>query len=101
PAQRGAGLLGLGELDELLERQPEQVAQPDQLLQPADIRLGIGPVRPLLTLRSRPEQPELFVVADRPRRDADALRHLADAEGRLCGAHAATSTSRWPRSEEH
>src|SRR5690242_6149332 len=88
PAQCGTRLLRLGELDELLEDQPEQVAEPDQLLQVGDVGLGIRPVGALLAIAGA-EQAELFVVADGARRDADALRNLADAER----AHAATSMS--------
>src|SRR5262249_33836425 len=90
-AQRGTSLLRLGQLDELLKRQPEQVAQPDQLLQPDDIGLAVEPVRALLALRLASEQAALLVVADRPRRHADAIGDLADAERAL--AHAASASS--------
>src|SRR5437867_3401245 len=44
------------------------------------------------------EQPELLVVADRPRRHADLLGDLADAQCPLfdCRAHAASSTGSSP-----
>src|SRR6185437_13710231 len=86
--QRSTRLLRLGELDELFERQSEQVAQPDQLLQAADVRIGIRPVRALLAPRARPEQPELLVVADRARGHAHLLRDVSDAQR----AHAAASS---------
>jgi transposase InsO family protein len=92
-SQRGPRLLRLGELDELLERQAEQVAQADQLLEAADVRLGIRPVRTLVASAARAEQPELLVVTDRARRDADALRHFTDPERGVDRAHAAASTS--------
>jgi len=45
-AERGAGLFRLSKRDELVEREPEQVAEPDQLLQTCDVRLGSsGPLR--------------------------------------------------------
>src|SRR5205823_12977495 len=44
-SQRGARLLRLGELDELLEGEAEQFAQPDQLRVVRDDRLRVRPVR--------------------------------------------------------
>ena len=56
-AQGGAGLFGLGERDELLEREPEQVAEPDQLLQTRDVGLGVEPVCALRACRDRSRSP--------------------------------------------
>jgi hypothetical protein len=76
--QASAGLLGFRELHELVERQPEQVAKTDQLLQARDVGVGVEPVCTLCALVPRSEQTELFVVADRARGDPGSLGHLAD-----------------------
>src|SRR5579884_2640693 len=100
-SQHRARLLGLGELDQLLEREAEQVAEPDQLLEPHDVGLGVVAVRSLRARAGRAQQPALLVVADRPRGDAHALGHLADAERPLLDraphrVHAASSTGSSP-----
>jgi hypothetical protein len=43
-AQGGAGLFCFCKPDELLERESEQVAEPDQLLQARDVGVGVEPV---------------------------------------------------------
>ena len=78
-AQALAGLLGLGELDQLLEREPEQVAQAHDLAQASDVGLGVEPVAALGPVRAPAEQTELLVVADRAGGGADQARDLADA----------------------
>ncbi len=82
-AQSSAGLFGLGELDEFLEREAEQVAQSDQALQANDVRLAVEAMRALAPPGSRTQQPELLVVADRARRHADLFGHLTDPERAL------------------
>src|SRR5207248_479372 len=49
-ADLGARGLGGHELTQLVETQVEQVAQPDQLLQPLDVRLRVQPPLALLAL---------------------------------------------------
>jgi len=61
-AQRGARLFRLRKGDELLEREPEQVAQADQLLQTRDVRLGVEAVSAFRPGRRGSEQAELLVV---------------------------------------
>src|SRR5262249_30425358 len=87
--QRGPCLLRLRQLHELLEREPEQVAQSDQLLEPDDVRLLVEPVGALGPLGLLAEQAALLVVTDRPGRHADALGDLADAQAPR--VHAASS----------
>src|SRR5581483_9178449 len=57
-AQRCARLLGLGERDQLLERQPEQVTQADQLAQPRDVGVGVLAMRALAARVAPAEQAE-------------------------------------------
>src|SRR5690349_5055585 len=106
-AQNGARLLRLEQPLQLLERDPEQVAQPDQLAQARDLGLAVRAVAPLLEAGRRRQQADLLVVADRPRRRPDELGDLADPV-RPLGDHAARS-GRWdgrssdtsaPRSEK-
>ncbi len=66
-AQPGAGSLGLEQLRELLEREPEQVLEPDDLLDPIDFAGGVAAVLSLLALGRAGQQPDLLVVADRAR----------------------------------
>src|SRR5262249_53825297 len=68
--ERRPRLLGLGQRDELLERQAQQVPQPDELAEPRDVRLGVVAMRPFGTRFGAAEQSQLLVVANRPRRDA-------------------------------
>src|SRR3954467_13456588 len=88
-ANDGPRLLGLDEALQLLERDPEQVAQPDQLLQARHLGLAERAVTALLEPGRRRQQADLLVVADRPRRRADELGDLADPIGAL-GDHAAS-----------
>ena len=93
-AQALAGFFGLGERDDFLEGKAEEVAEPEHLLEPDDVGLAVEALCALGVLDAGCEQSELLVVADRPRRDSDLLRNLADPEGsilRLRG-HAASST---------
>src|SRR5207248_10510608 len=83
-AQRGARLFRLEQLLELVEREVEQVAQPRQLADALDVDVGVQAVRAFLPVAAL-QQADLLVVANRPRRDARALRELADAD------HAAAS----------
>src|SRR5581483_1958456 len=62
-AEHRPGLLGLGELDQLLEREAEQVAQADQLLEPHDVGLVVVTVRALRARAGAAQQPALLVVA--------------------------------------
>ncbi len=77
-AQGGARLYGFGELDELVECQPQQVAEANELLQTGDVGIGVEPVCALRALPGLVEQPELFVVADRARGDTGSLGYFAD-----------------------
>ena len=74
-----AGLLDLDHLDQLLEREPEQVAQAHHLAQAGDIALGVEAMAALGPIGVAAQQSDLLVVADRARGDADGARHLADA----------------------
>ncbi len=88
-AQIGARALGLEQLRELLERQPEQITEAKDLPDAVDVGLRVAAV---LALRARvpaAEQADLLVVADRPRRRAGELGELADPQRPLGGrAHA-------------
>ena len=77
-AQHLPRLLDLGEREQLLEREAEQVAEPEELPQARDVGLAIEAMRAFRARRRRAEQSELLVVADRASRDADALGDLAD-----------------------
>ena len=101
--QRGAGALGGDQLAELLERDAEQLAQPEQLAEPLDVLLAVGAVGAGLALLLGGEQPDLLVVADRPRRGPGELGDVADpvAASRSCrapGPVAGSSTSAARRS---
>ena len=72
-------VFGLGELDQLLERQAEQIAEPDQLLQARDVRIAVEPVCALRPLVVAAEQSKLFVVPNRARCDPDPFGHFADS----------------------
>src|SRR5581483_2206456 len=72
--------LGLEQLRELLEREPEQVAQTNDLPDPIDVGLRVVAVLALRALGPLAEQPDLLVVADRPRSHACELGDLADAD---------------------
>src|SRR5689334_1654035 len=61
-AQRRASLFGLGQSDELLERQAEQVAEPDELAQPGDVGLRVVAVSALAARGTTCEQAKLLVV---------------------------------------
>src|SRR5947208_1745554 len=88
-ADLGARGLGGHELTQLVETQVEQVAQPDQLLQPLDVRLRVQPPLALLALLGCGQEPDLLVVANRARRRARELRQLAYPKSPL--VHAASS----------
>ena len=91
-AQRGAGALGLDQLLQLLQRDPEQVLQPQQLGEPLDVGLGVGAVGAGLAAAGRRQQPDLLVVADRPRgRRRPAWRRRRCAA--RCAAHGVASIS--------
>src|SRR5205085_5457791 len=78
-ADRGPRLLGLDELLQLVERDVEQIAQPLQLEQALDVVVVVDALRALAPLPAG-EEADFLVVADRPRRRADALRDLADPD---------------------
>src|SRR5581483_7562889 len=85
PPEHRPFLLGLDELLQLVEREVEQVAEALELRQALDVCFVVEAMRSLRPLAAGQEA-DLLVVADRARRDADALRHLADAD------HAAASS---------
>ena len=79
-AQGGAGVLGLDQLLQLLQRDAEQVLQPQQLGEALDVGLGVGAVGAGLAAAGGREEADLLVVADRPRRRPGQLRDLADPQ---------------------
>ena len=91
----GARGLGVEQHRELVEREAEQVAEPDDLAHALDVGLAVGAVLALGAVVGAGEQADLLVVADRPRRRAGELGDLSDPE-RLgcCRAHAATFSGR-------
>src|SRR4051794_207407 len=66
-ADRRARILGRHQLAQLLQRYAEQVLEAPDLAQPFDVRLAVLAMRPRPPLTGRLEQPDLLVVADRPR----------------------------------
>ena len=96
-AELGAGALGLEQLRQLLERQAEQIAQADDLPDPLDVGLGVERgACPRARSAPRAEQPDLLVVADRPRRGAGQLGDLADPQRRVDrGARRRERRSAW------
>src|SRR5436309_2233590 len=58
-------LLCLRERYQLVEREAEQIAEPDQLLKTADVRVGVLTMRAFAPRAVRAEKPELLVVANR------------------------------------
>ena len=78
-AERRSGLLRMGEVDDCLEREAEQVLHAQDLLQMGDVGLAVETVRALAAIAGTAEQAELLVVADRARGDSEALRDRADA----------------------
>ena len=70
----------LDQLLQLLERDAEQVLQPQQLGEALDVGLGVGAVGAGLAAAGGGEQADLLVVADRPRRRPGQLRDLADPQ---------------------
>ena len=56
-AQGGAGVLGLDQLLQLLERDAEQVAQPQQLVEPLDVALVVCPMGAGLASPARGSRP--------------------------------------------
>src|SRR5439155_12744506 len=81
-AKRGAGVLGLDQLAKLLERQAEQLLEPQQLLEPLDVGFRVEAVRTRLAAGGG-EQADLLVVADRPGCSAGAPGDPADPDPRL------------------
>src|SRR4029453_5815766 len=88
PPERGTRALGRRELAQLLEGDPEQVPQPQELLKPLHVGLVVDPVRARLAPGYR-QKPDLLVVKNRPRGGARPLRDLADAQR----AHVSSSSS--------
>src|SRR6185503_11304909 len=88
-AQGSPRVFRLCEIDDRLERETQQVAQPEHLLEMRDVGLAVEPMGALAALAPAQEA-ELLVVADRARGDSEALGDLADAETALVrgGAHA-------------
>src|SRR5689334_12601929 len=78
-AQRRARVLRLDDLAQLLERQAEQLLEPQRVAQPLHVLLGVGAVLAGLALARRAEEADLLVVADRARCRADRPGDLADA----------------------
>src|SRR5664280_1068287 len=78
-AQKRAGLLRLEQILQLLQRQPEQVAQAQQLAQTQDVRVVVGSVLPLRVPGRSRQEAALLVVADRARAGADEPGQLAYA----------------------
>src|SRR5204863_1489854 len=72
-------LLGGDQLAQLVERHPEQLLEPQDLAQPLDVGLRVLAMRARRPPAGRLEQPDLLVVADRPRRGAHELGDVADA----------------------
>src|SRR3954453_15487397 len=90
PAKRRASLLRGHELAKLVERKPEEILQPQHLLEGLHVSLPVramGAPRPPLRPR---QEADLLVVADRPWRRARKPGHLPDAKGvgDASGAHA-------------
>src|SRR3954454_18911702 len=69
-AQSGARGLGLDEPLQVVEREPEQVAQADQLPEPLDVLARVQPPLARDAVRDLGKQADLLVVADRARRRA-------------------------------
>ena len=84
--QRRPGALGLDQLLQLLERDAEQVLQPQQLGEPLDVGLGVGAVGARLAAAGGRQQADLLVVADRPRRRPGQLGDVADPQLRRVAA---------------
>src|SRR5262249_13384274 len=89
-AQLGPGVLSLDQLPQLLQAEPEQVLQPQQFGEPLDVGLRVGSVGAALAPADRWQQPDLLVVADRPRGGAGEAGDLADSQ---LGAHGVASIS--------
>src|SRR5207248_5963549 len=81
-AQGGAGVLGGQELAQLVERDPEQVAQAQDLAHAFDVRFRVDPELPGLAVAGPGEEPDLLVVAQRAGRGAGQLGDVADAQRR-------------------
>lgn len=83
-ADRAAGALGVRPLPQLDEREPEQLADVEELPEPLDVLLAVEAMLALLPVGVG-EEAELLVVADEPRRRTGAAGELADPEVRAGG----------------
>src|SRR4051794_23156405 len=79
-AQRGAGLLRLEQVAQLLEADAEQLLEAQGLAQALDVVLAVEAMAAGLALAAGAKEAELLVVADRARRGADLARERADAQ---------------------
>ena len=78
--QMGASRLRLQQRGQLLKREPEQIAQADDLRDALHVGRGVGAVLALLPSGGGAEQPELLPVPDRARRRAGELSELTDSQ---------------------
>src|SRR5205807_6158432 len=75
-----ARIFGFDQLLELVERQPEQLLQAQDLLEPLDIRLVVEAMLAAAPLVASRQQPDLLVIPHGARRRPHALGNLADPE---------------------
>src|SRR2546423_2368942 len=81
-AQRASGVLCLDDVAQLVQRQAEQVLQPQDLLQTLHVGVRVQPVAACAAIHRARQQPELLVVADGPRGGPGPLRGFTDTQPR-------------------
>ena len=95
-AQGGPCVFGGQQLAQLVERDTEQIAQPQDLSHPVHVGLCVGAMATGLAVLGPGQQPDLLVVAQGARGGARQLGDIADAQRHGLGgsrAHRAPSAA--------